>query len=93
MGMARLARYAQAVHDMVVGVDDDAIAMHDRFGLSAREVDVLRLIIQGSSDREIGTALSISPRTVGSHVSNILGKLGTRTRTEAAAMAVRNDLV
>ncbi|MDQ3549649.1 MAG: LuxR C-terminal-related transcriptional regulator, partial [Chloroflexota bacterium] len=61
--------------------------------LSARELDVLRLIVAGNSDREIAAALFISKRTVTTHVSNIFNKLGLSTRAEAAAFAVRNDLV
>ena len=52
--------------------------------LSARERDVLRLLAEGLTDREIGTALAISPRTVESHVSSVLRKLGVRNRAEAA---------
>ncbi len=52
--------------------------------LSAREVEVLRLLADGMTDREIGMALAISPRTVESHVSNLLRKLGVRNRAEAA---------
>ncbi len=53
-------------------------------GLSAREVEVLRLVTDGLTDRDIGGALGISPRTVGRHVGNILEKLGVRNRAEAA---------
>lgn len=52
--------------------------------LSAREVEVLRLLVDGMTDREIAAALAISPRTVESHVSNLLRKLGVRNRAEAA---------
>ena len=52
--------------------------------LSAREGDVLRLLAEGMTDREIATALAISPRTVESHVSSVLRKLGVRNRAEAA---------
>jgi len=52
--------------------------------LSARESEVLRLLAEGLTDREIAGALSISPRTVESHVSNLLRKLGVRNRAEAA---------
>ena len=52
--------------------------------LSAREHDVLRLLADGLSDREIATALTISTRTVESHVSNVLHKLGVRNRAMAA---------
>jgi DNA-binding NarL/FixJ family response regulator len=52
--------------------------------LSAREHEVLRLLADGLTDREIATALAISPRTVESHVSSVLRKLGVRNRAEAA---------
>lgn len=52
--------------------------------LSGRELEVLRLLSDGMTDREIAAALAISPRTVESHVSNLLRKLGLRNRAEAA---------
>ncbi len=52
--------------------------------LSGREREVLRLLADGLTDRAIATALSISPRTVESHVSSLLRKLGVRNRAEAA---------
>ena len=52
--------------------------------LSSREVEVLAHLTEGLTDREIAEALVISPRTVESHVSNILRKLGVRNRAEAA---------
>lgn len=64
----------------------------DWHGLTARERDVLRLLVDGRTDREIAESLYISPRTVGVHVTNILGKLAVGTRTAAAAHAVRHGL-
>ena len=52
--------------------------------LSAREQEVLRLLAEGMTDREIAAALAISPRTVESHVSSVLRKMGVRNRAEAA---------
>ena len=52
--------------------------------LSDREEEVLRHLAGGLTDREIADALTISPRTVGTHVSSILHKLGVRNRAEAA---------
>jgi DNA-binding NarL/FixJ family response regulator len=53
-------------------------------GLTRRETEVLRLVATGLTDREIGTALRISPRTVGRHVGSVLAKLGVRNRAAAA---------
>jgi len=64
-----------------------------RYGLSAREREVLRLLVAGRKDREIADALFLSPRTVTTHVSNLLGKLGVANRAEAAALAAREGLV
>lgn len=55
--------------------------------LSRREVEVIRLVAQGLSNAEIADRLFISQKTAGHHVSNILAKLGLRSRTEAAAYA------
>ena len=52
--------------------------------LSSREYEVLRLLADGMTDREIATGLAISPRTVESHVGSVLRKLGVRNRAEAA---------
>ena len=56
-------------------------------GLTRRELEVLQLVASGRSNREIAAELFISPKTASVHVSNILGKLGTATRGEAAAKA------
>jgi DNA-binding CsgD family transcriptional regulator/tetratricopeptide (TPR) repeat protein len=63
------------------------------FGLSNREREVLSLIVEGHTNREIGERLFISQKTVGVHVGNILAKLGVSGRVEAAMVAVRLDLV
>ncbi|MFY9672757.1 MAG: response regulator transcription factor, partial [Trebonia sp.] len=60
--------------------------------LTDREREVLRLLARGLSNREIGTELFITPKTASVHVSNILGKLGAASRTEAAAIAHREGL-
>ena len=62
-------------------------ARPERLGLTSREIEVLRLVTAGQSNREVAAALFISPKTASVHVSNILGKLGAATRTEAAARA------
>jgi DNA-binding CsgD family transcriptional regulator len=61
--------------------------------LTAREAEVLRLLTDGLTNRQIGRALFISDKTASVHVSNILGKLGATTRTEAAALARQQGLL
>ncbi len=63
------------------------------FDLTDREMDVLRLLTEGASNAEIGTALYISPKTAANHVANILGKLGAESRTAAASIALRHNIV
>ena len=64
----------------------------DELGLTPRERDVLALIAEGRTDRQIAEALFISPRTVAMHVSSILAKLGVTNRGGAAAVAHRHRL-
>ncbi len=61
--------------------------------LTEREKEVLSLVGQGASNKEIATALFITERTARTHVSNILGKLGLSSRTQAALYAVEHKLV
>jgi predicted ATPase/DNA-binding CsgD family transcriptional regulator len=61
-------------------------------GLSKRELDVLRLLVDGHSNQEIATALFISPHTVIRHVANIMSKLELDSRTAVASWAIRNGL-
>jgi DNA-binding CsgD family transcriptional regulator len=62
-------------------------------GLSAREVQVLRLVAAGKTNQEIATSLFRSPNTVANHVRNILGKTQAANRAEASAFAVRHKLL
>ena len=62
-------------------------------GLSEREVEVLRLLATGLSNREIGRRLFISPRTAESHVQHIYTKIGLSTRAGAAMFAMEHDLI
>ncbi len=61
--------------------------------LTARELEVLRLVARGQDNATIAEALSLSPKTVKTHVSNVLGKLGVADRTAAAVMALRQGIV
>jgi DNA-binding NarL/FixJ family response regulator len=62
-------------------------------GLSPREVQVLQLVAQGLSNRDIGAALVISEHTAANHIRSILRKTGCANRTEAASYAHRQRLV
>ena len=61
--------------------------------LTHREQEVLRLLAAGHTDRKIAESLTISPRTVNRHMSNIFGKLEVPGRAAAAAHAVRRGLI
>jgi DNA-binding CsgD family transcriptional regulator/tetratricopeptide (TPR) repeat protein len=65
----------------------------DAFGLSPREHEVLLILAEGRTDRDIAARLFISQRTVHVHVRRILAKLGVASRTEAAGLAIRSGLV
>ena len=58
-------------------------------GVTDREADVLRLVIDGLANKEIAAALRLSPRTVEKHVENLLRKTGARSRTELAVTSRR----
>jgi DNA-binding CsgD family transcriptional regulator/tetratricopeptide (TPR) repeat protein len=73
--------------------DDGGRGEKEAFGLSRREREVLALIAEGRTNREIGERLFISQKTVGVHVGNILAKLGASGRVEAAMVAIRLELV
>ena len=60
--------------------------------LSPREMDIIRLIAQGMSNRDIGRRLILSEKTVKNHVSHIFSKLHFTTRSQAAVHAVRNGM-
>jgi DNA-binding NarL/FixJ family response regulator len=62
-------------------------------GLSAREVDVLRLVAQGLTNAEVAERLFISSRTVGWHLGSIYRKLGFSSRTEATRFAAEHGLL
>ena len=62
-------------------------------GLSEREVDVLRLVARGFSNRQVAQALSISPRTAEHHVQHVYTKIGVSSRAAAAVFAMEHDLL
>jgi DNA-binding NarL/FixJ family response regulator len=65
----------------------------DGHGLTARELEVLRLVAAGKSNREVAGALVISERTVARHVQNIFAKLGVSSRAAASVFAAEHGLV
>ncbi|WP_433296254.1 ATP-binding protein [Actinoplanes sp. CA-030573] len=68
-------------------------AAANEFGLTSRELDVLRVLARGRSNAQIAAELFVSANTVATHVARILGKLGVTSRTEAAAKAHEHGLV
>jgi DNA-binding CsgD family transcriptional regulator len=63
------------------------------YGLTEREVEVLRLVAAGRSNREIAAGLVISEHTVARHMQNIFGKLGVSSRSAASAFAAAHQLL
>ncbi len=98
--LARLAR-VELDHDDPAGAPDGRAPAHAgdeqgtaaASGLTARELEVLALVAEGRSNRQVGEALFISAKTASVHVSNILAKLGVASRVEAAAVAHRLGLL
>ena len=87
-------RPSENIVDEVVAHEPDVIARSDEPGippLSARELDVLRLVIEGKRNREIAAELVISPATVARHINNIFDKTGLSNRTELARYALRHQ--
>ena len=82
-----LARRARVPLDVAAPADGDAPLAG--LGLTAREIEVLGLVGEGLTNRQIAETLFISPKTAGLHVSNILAKLGVANRTQAAEVAHR----
>jgi predicted ATPase/DNA-binding CsgD family transcriptional regulator len=68
-------------------------APQNPYGLSDREVEVLRLVAEGLTDGQVARELHISPRTVGRHLGSIYKKLGVPSRAAAAKMAVKHGLI
>ena len=84
--------------DIAKAIDERVIASlrkgpADSYGLSPREREVLNILAEGRTDRDIAARLFISERTVHVHVRRILAKLGVSSRTEAAGVAIRQGLV
>ncbi len=89
-----LALLAQRARIKLAPVPDRATdgPAGERTGLTARQLEVLVLIAEGQTNREIAETLFITEKTAGAHVSSILGRLGVRSRVEAATTAHRLGL-
>jgi predicted ATPase/DNA-binding CsgD family transcriptional regulator len=88
----RTLTLAQAVTEALAFSDPHRSTTALPKGLTAREIDVLRLIAHGNTNREIARTLSISERTVENHVTHILTKLGMESRTSVAVYAIQHGL-
>jgi DNA-binding NarL/FixJ family response regulator len=62
-------------------------------GLTAREVEVLRLLAQGLSNKDIAARLVITPKTAGNHIEHIYSKIGATNRTAASLFAMQHGLL
>jgi DNA-binding CsgD family transcriptional regulator len=90
-GLAARARLALEA-PVTMGAPDEDEEDDDGFGLTSRERQVLALVAEGATNREIGAQLFMAEKTASVHVSRILSKLNVRSRTEAAAVAHRHRL-
>jgi putative nucleotidyltransferase with HDIG domain len=84
---------AEAVRAVLAAVPHRAAAPVRAGGLTEREVEVLRLVARGLTNKEIAAALDISPKTAGHHLQHVFEKLGVRTRAAATMIAMQRGLV
>jgi NarL family two-component system response regulator LiaR len=73
--------------------DSLPIAETKTFNLTEKEMEILSLMVQGATNKEISEKLVLGVSTIKFHVSNILSKLGVETRTEAATIAMKNNII
>jgi DNA-binding NarL/FixJ family response regulator len=103
---ARGSEIRQAVHDIAAGkrslapevrrilrAEENQISTGETEPLTTRELEVLRLVVQGVRNGEIGQRLSISIKTVETHLTSIYGKLSVQSRAEAIALAQKRGLL
>ena len=81
------------VSERVVSTAAPGAALQAGAALTARELEVLRLVARGLSNKEIAADLRITTHTVKYHLAAVLEKLGVRSRTEAVSLGVRTGLV
>jgi DNA-binding NarL/FixJ family response regulator len=85
--------HPSVAHKLMLKIQQSAAQSTVNTLLTVREIDVLKCMAQGLSNREIALKLAISTRTVTTHVRNILDKLGLENRTQAALYAVERGIV
>ena len=81
------------VSERVIATAAPATVPQEGAALTARELDVLRLVARGLANKEIAAALDLSTHTVKYHLAAILAKLGVRSRTEAVSRGIRTGLL
>ncbi|HEY5626000.1 MAG TPA: PAS domain S-box protein [Dehalococcoidia bacterium] len=89
----RLEEELQRLREETEAQAEQGLERGSEYGLTFREVTVLSLIARGKSDKEIAALLALSPFTVNKHSSNLVRKLGSRSRSQAAARAVREGII
>ncbi|HEY8315203.1 MAG TPA: response regulator transcription factor [Candidatus Baltobacteraceae bacterium] len=82
-----------ARHLMAIPAQGPLSGSHDISTLSERELEVVRLVAEGLSNKEISSRLSLSDKTVKNHISHILAKMNLTARTQVAVYAIRAGLV
>jgi DNA-binding CsgD family transcriptional regulator len=92
LGMVPWISRAEAALDQAVRFEQRRDATRPA-GLTEREVEVVRLVARGHSDRQISDELFVSPRTVNAHIRNILAKTTCSNRTELSVWALENGLI
>lgn len=103
---ARGSQIRQAVHEVVAGkrsldpavssllrAEEGHVSPGEAETLTARELDVLHLVVRGARNSEIAQRLNISVKTVETHLTNIYGKMGVQSRAEAIAQAQKQGLL
>jgi DNA-binding NarL/FixJ family response regulator len=94
IALVGMADHADLVlSERVVPTAAAATAAHPGSALSARELDVLRLVARGLANKEIAAELGITTHTVKFHLAAVLDKLGVRSRTEAVSLGMKKGLV
>jgi PAS domain S-box-containing protein len=89
----RLEEELQHLREETEAQAEEGVQRASEYGLTFREITVLSLIARGKSDKEIAGLLGLSPFTVNKHSSNLVRKMGSRSRSQAAARAVREGII